>query len=81
MEDIQKLRGMPVNELLQELRAREAKTGETAMAVLGVVAVLVALVAGVGLSWLVLVAVDTGEALGVTGVILPFIDITSGRKT
>ena len=33
MEDIQKLRGMPVNELLQELRAREAKTGETAMAV------------------------------------------------
>lgn len=33
MEDIQKLRGMPVNELLQELRACEAKTGETAMAV------------------------------------------------
>jgi hypothetical protein len=29
MEDIQKLKEMPVNELLQELRAREAKTGET----------------------------------------------------
>jgi hypothetical protein len=33
MENIQKLKEMPVNELLQELRAREAKTGETALAV------------------------------------------------
>ncbi|HOA69725.1 MAG TPA: serine protease [Methanosarcina thermophila] len=33
MEDIQKLMEMPVNELLQELRARETKTGKTAMAV------------------------------------------------
>lgn len=28
MKNIQKLKEMPVNELLQELRAREAKTGE-----------------------------------------------------
>lgn len=33
MEDIQKLKEMPVNELLQELRAREAKTGESTLAV------------------------------------------------
>jgi hypothetical protein len=33
MENIQKLKEMPVNELLQELRAREAKTGETTLTV------------------------------------------------
>lgn len=31
MENIPKLKEMPVNELLQELRAREAKTGETSL--------------------------------------------------